>query len=155
MALMRQTTDKHDFSKVFGRMHPVFLHFPIACLILAMVFEWIAIARRGPAYGPSVRGLLIAGVLSGVLAILSGLQFSEELEILPELQAVYDRHETFGFIAIGAALLAVIIGEIQRRSPSRAKKVAYRVALHAAAITVGIGAQAGGALHWGVDFLPW
>jgi uncharacterized membrane protein len=140
--------------KLIGHLHPVLVHFPIASLLLALLFEWIALARRGPAYGPATRGLVICGVAAGVLTAISGFQLEEEFEFEDEQAVLIERHETAGIVAISAALLSMILGETHRRSPSRRRKIAYLALLHVAAGSVALGASFGGELVWGADWLP-
>lgn len=142
-----------DTAIKFGRLHPMVLHFPIVCLLVALCFEWVALIRRGTSFAPAVRGLLAIGILAGVVAILTGLQFSEESTFEDERGPLFDRHKLMGFVAIGAAVVALIVGDVYRRRPSRGKRAVYLVLVHVAAISVAIGAHAGALLHWGTDFL--
>jgi uncharacterized membrane protein len=142
-----------DLATKLGRLHPMALHFPIACLLLAAVFEWVALARRGPRYGPATRGLVIAGAAGAVLAVLTGLRFAEETTFEDERGPLFERHRIAGFVAAGAAVLAVVAGEIERRRPARAVRAVYLLLVHVAAVSVAIGAHAGGLLHWGSEFL--
>jgi uncharacterized membrane protein len=149
------TPMNEDFAKLFGHLHPVLVHFPIASVFIATLLEWVALARRGMSYGPGIRGLLVCGVAIGIVTILSGLKLEEEFAFDAEQTAVLERHELMGYLGVGAALLAVILGEAHRRAPSRGKRIAYLVILHVAAGFIAVGAAAGGLLVWGADWLPW
>jgi uncharacterized membrane protein len=145
-----------ELKTLFGHLHPTLVHFPIVTLLLSVVFEWIALARRGPTYGPATRGLLISGLVIGTLALLSGLTLEGEFSFEGDeaAEALIERHEILGYIGMSATLLAVILGEIYRRAPARGRKIAYLVVLHVAAGSIAAGAAAGGALVWGPDWLP-
>src|SRR5262245_30949950 len=137
-----------DSATRFGRLHPVVLHFPIVCLVLALVFEWAALLRRQPAFGGAARTLLAVGILTGVVAILSGLQFAEESTFEGERAPLYERHKLLAFVAAGAAVAAFLLGIIYRRAPSRGKRAVYFLLVHVAAVSVAVGAHAGALLHW-------
>jgi uncharacterized membrane protein len=146
-----------DFPTLFAHLHPVLVHFPIAALLFVPVFEWVALVRRAPPFGPAPRGLLWLGLLVGGLAVLSGLRLEGELisDPDPERRRVFERHEVSAFCAAGAAALSVVFGETLRRKPSRGVRAAYLVLAHAAAAAVAIAGAAGGLLLWGPEWLPW
>ena len=53
--------------------HPIFVHFPIAFLLAGVVLEFVALRRPKQNLTPVAAGLLVAGTISGWLAVLSGL----------------------------------------------------------------------------------
>ena len=146
-----------DWKTVLAHAHPVVVHFPIACLILALPLEWIALIRRAPAFGPAPRALLWTGLVIGGVAILSGLRLEDEVKGgLPDAAlALLERHELAAFCTAGAAFLAIVTGELARRRPSRAKKAVYLVLVHLTAAAVGLTGTDGGRVVWGADWLPW
>ena len=91
------------------------------------------------------------------MAVLSGLQFEDEVKGGSDeaALAVLERHELAAFCTAGAALLAIVTGELGRRRPSRAKKAVYLVLVHLTAAAVGLAGTDGGRLVWGADWLPW
>lgn len=141
-----------DNGILVGRLHPMVLHFPLVCILLAMAFEWLALVRRTEAFGPATRGLLVVGALTAIVTVLSGLKFAEETTFVDERAPLFERHKIAGFVATGAAVLAVAAGIVLRRAPSRGKRIVYLVLVHVAGAAVAIGAHAGGLLHWGSDF---
>jgi uncharacterized membrane protein len=64
-----------------GRMHPMFLHFPIVLLLLAMGMEFFR-DRKGPSgnkpYDLFAQGLLLAGTFSAAITVIMGLLLSAE-----------------------------------------------------------------------------
>ncbi|MGA0555577.1 c-type cytochrome domain-containing protein [Larkinella sp. VNQ87] len=64
-----------------GRMHPLFLHFPIVILLLAMAMEML---RFNPTYAANefyrgfLANLLLVGVLSAAVTVIMGLFLSKE-----------------------------------------------------------------------------
>ena len=146
------------FAKLFGHMHPVLVHFPIALPVVALLFEWVCLVRRAPAYGPSTRGLLIVAVIAAALGVFSGLVLVDDEDvglIDDEAIALIERHKTFAIIGGCAALVAVVLGEIHRRKGLGVTKALYLVVLHVAVAGIGYAAALGGQSKWGPDWLPW
>jgi uncharacterized membrane protein len=146
------------FGKLFGHLHPILIHFAIALPVVALVFEWIAVFRRRPAYGPTPRGLLIVAVAGAALSIVSGLILVDDEDvglIDDEAVALIDRHKLFAIVGGCAALVAMVLGEIHRRKQGGATKALYVLVLHAAVAVIGYAAALGGESKWGADWLPW
>jgi uncharacterized membrane protein len=61
-----------------GRLHPLLVHFPIAILLLAFLFELLAKSQRFNHLKPSIIPLLFLGSLSAVLSSISGYFLSQE-----------------------------------------------------------------------------
>ncbi|QMU28576.1 c-type cytochrome domain-containing protein [Adhaeribacter radiodurans] len=64
-----------------GRMHPIFLHFPIVLLLLAMVLEFFRFATKYHTqefYQTFTSNLFLAGLLTSAVTVLMGLFLSKE-----------------------------------------------------------------------------
>lgn len=65
--------------QVIGRMHPLFLHFPIVILLMALLWEWLPLGAD-PAHAVLYRRvnmfLLLTGALSAVATAIMGLLLS-------------------------------------------------------------------------------
>lgn len=66
--------------QVFGRMHPMFLHFPIVLIVLYLVFVMVAPKRFGQEewYKVIAELLLLSAALTAVITALMGLFLSRE-----------------------------------------------------------------------------
>ncbi|MEO6931713.1 MAG: FN3 associated domain-containing protein, partial [Chitinophagaceae bacterium] len=64
-----------DWLKVAGRMHPMFLHFPIVLLFISMLGWWITPSEQ---YKEWPKYLLLVAALSAVITALMGLLLSME-----------------------------------------------------------------------------
>ncbi|MGN6295063.1 MAG: DUF2231 domain-containing protein [Chitinophagaceae bacterium] len=68
-----------SFLQVFGRVHPMVLHFPIVLLLLAFVLELTIIYSKQPAAFKGIANwVLLAASLTTAVAALSGLFLSRE-----------------------------------------------------------------------------
>jgi uncharacterized membrane protein len=133
----------HDGGKqppLIGRPHPAIIHFPIACLILALLAEFLVVTR-GPAWQPTVGLLVTLGVLGTAAAVLTGTFFGDG--------SMFDRpgrdlkiHELLGWLTLVLALAAGALLLASRSSPRA--RLYFRLALLAAAIAVAVTGHFGG-----------
>lgn len=125
--------------QVFGRMHPLFLHFPIVLLLFALFMEFIRMkdSTVQQTYLQLQAGILLAGGLSAAVTAIMGLLLSHEEGYAGN---TLDRHKWAG---IGIVLLAVVWYwcKFVRRVPSWLTK-------GGAALTSIALLMAG---HWGAD----
>jgi uncharacterized membrane protein len=61
-----------------GRFHPLLVHFPIAILLLAFLFELLGRNQRFSHLKPSIIPMLFLGSLSAILSSISGYFLSQE-----------------------------------------------------------------------------
>ncbi len=135
---------------VFGRLHLLILHFPIALLIAALAID--ALRRRGRCAAPSEATFLMVGLgaFSAVAATATGLVHHEVEGLYNDL---IERHELLGLIATGLALIATGLCWWARRSAKAACDWSFRAVLVACVAVLGLGAHSGGESVHGEDFL--
>ena len=83
-----------------GRLHPVLVHLPIACLLLAVIAELLVLIR-GERWKPATAILVVAGTLGAGAAIASGLALESAQD--PE---VLELHEQLGWLTLVGSLTA-------------------------------------------------
>ncbi len=121
-----------------GRMHPLIVHFPISCLLLAVLAEAL-VALRGERWRPATTLLVLVGLAGAAAAVASGLLLAQE-----ETAAI-QRHELLGWTtAIAAAVCAVLL--------KPANRWPLRIALVLTAILAGLTGHLGGELVYGADW---
>jgi len=64
--------DLDAWLRLSGRLHPVFVHFPLAFVVLAAGLELVHLARRGAGVAPGVRVLLVTAAIGAAAAVGSG-----------------------------------------------------------------------------------
>lgn len=71
---------KGEHMEFLAQLHPVIVHFPIALLTFYVIFEIVTYFLGKPEYEKFVVILLVAGLLAGVFAVLTGNQAEEIAE---------------------------------------------------------------------------
>lgn len=132
--------------QVFGRLHVVFVHFPIALLLVAALVEGWRLLRRHTTASSAAVLCLALGAASALLASAMGWFHKEGYPVSRTLTL----HQWLGIATVIAALIPLMLVGFQRFP-----KVfhAYRVALFICAVLVGITGHLGGSLTHGDDYL--
>lgn len=66
------STDPFWLWQLFGRLHPLVVHFPIAILCVAALMEILALRKQSNPFHPAIGILLWTGVISALFAVLFG-----------------------------------------------------------------------------------
>lgn len=66
------STDPFWLWQLFGRLHPLVVHFPIALLCVAALMEILALRKHTNPFLPAIKVLLWTGVISALLAVIFG-----------------------------------------------------------------------------------
>ena len=102
-------------------IHPVFVHFPVVLLPLALVLQALAVWRRREDCQRAALWLLWLGTLGALAAAGTGL-LAEEKVVVPEPGwEVIELHETLMLVATGLAaalsVLAVVLRSMEEQVP--------------------------------------
>lgn len=126
--------------EIIGRFHPLIVHLPIGCLLLAALFEYLY--RTKKLQDRATIGItLFVGMLSALLACITGYLLSASHE--PSTTLSY--HKWLGFATFGLALMVWLAFRFQ-------KKYTY-VLIYLLAILVSITGHFGGSLTHGEAYL--
>jgi uncharacterized membrane protein/cytochrome c553 len=125
---------------LIGRPHPMVIHFPIACLILALLAEFLFVAF-GPAWEPTVKLLVTIGVLGTVAAVLTGTFFGEGT-MFHRPDRTLATHELLGWLTLVLSLATGALLLASRSSPLA--RFYFRLALLATAIAISLTGHVGG-----------
>ncbi len=88
-------------------LHPLFVHFPVALLLLALVLEVIALLWRKSELSRAAWWNQIAGTIGLAFAVASGLYAEATVHLTAEARVLLERHEQMAFVA--AALFAALL----------------------------------------------
>lgn len=128
-------------------LHPMLVHFPIALIVLGFVADFAAlIFKQETCLSKTGFYLLIAGTLSTLSAILTGLFFTSEMS--GSAEAIQETHELFAWVTISLLVITSILRlilVIKKSDNSNLKWFAF-VLYALAAISVSITGYFGGTL---------
>ena len=107
-------------------IHPLFVHFPIALLLLSAVFYGAGALFKNENLTQAGRWTLYAGMLSAVIAVLTGIKAESTVEHDEEAHEIMELHEKLGYIilALSAALSAWTLA-VKSAIPSKGRIVFF------------------------------
>jgi uncharacterized membrane protein len=134
--------------QVFGRLHPVFVHFPIALLIAALAAELLKPRKDGPS---AASGFCLAlGTLGALAAALSGWLFAAHDP--PGAGLLLERHRWSGVGTAAAACVTSLSAWRWQRSRDATLALPTRLGLALTAALAGLSGHWGGAMVYGEGF---
>jgi len=114
-------------------LHPFFTHFPIALLVVGLLFEIIGLLRKQPLFGEMSFWMLLGGAAGAALAVITGGWEEDKLKMSDALHEAVEQHETVGFLFAWLAA-ALFVWKLLRRAHMKANET--RVFIGAYAVTV-------------------
>jgi len=131
-------------SEFIGPFHPVIVHLPIGILLLACVFQWMGQKEKFSSLRSAVGITLLIGMLSAVLAVITGYLLSGQDDYDEQL---VNTHQWFG---ISVAIVSIVMYWLQKRSAPVKTQSAVAAVLFLLIIITG---HLGGSLTHGSDYL--
>ncbi|MBA2481929.1 MAG: hypothetical protein H0V44_14785 [Planctomycetes bacterium] len=135
---------------LIGRLHPLVIHFPIACLLLAVgaeLLRWI----RGAAWDPTVLLLVVAGTIGSIAAVVTGTWFAQDGAVFQRSEVALSRHEIVGWFTLTGGLISTGLLLATRSNPRL--RWAFRSVLLLSAALAGLTGHFGGEMIYGADWL--
>jgi len=135
---------------LFGRLHPLLIHFPIALAIVAAAAELAAIVTGDVRW----RTVAIANIRIAAAFALAAAVAGWRLALAPGIETtpLLEWHRWLGTVGAGATLAAALAAFAADGRSSGGLGI-YRMALFGAGALVGLAGHLGGLLVWGADFL--
>jgi uncharacterized membrane protein len=135
-----------DRAPFFGRLHPLVIHFPIACLILAALAELLV--TRNERWKPTVNLLVCIGLLGAAGAVATGLYFATDQQ-----PSLLDRHRWLGYYTLGCATVTAVSLWLAEWKQSVWFRWIFRALLIASVFLVTLTASVGGDMVYGKGWL--
>lgn len=124
--------------------HRILVHFPVALILLAALFQALAVWRRSAALQTTARANLVAGAALGIVTALTGFLASREFS-----EASLEAHETAAWVTVG---IAAVVSALWLWKPAEPRARGGWLALAGvclAALSVGVTGWLGGAAAFG------
>ena len=129
-----------------GRLHPVLVHLPLGCLVVAVLAEFL-VWLRGPAWRGSVVLLCAVGAAGSIGAVASGLALASDQD-----RDLLSQHQIMGFAVLILAAAATALAAAAHRLPAVVWPL--RITLVVTAAAAGLTGHLGGMMAWGRNWLP-
>lgn len=127
-------------------LHPVIVHFPIALMFAAGALYLAGFLRKADILLKAAFAMHIAGLVSGVVAILTGDYAESQLVQNAAIHALAELHESLAMISIWAFALLAVWAYVRHRSQVKVEKIAFIVLLVAVIGTTGYAGHIGGTM---------
>jgi uncharacterized membrane protein len=125
------------FGYDWPRLHAALNDLPAALLLMAALFELLALATRKESFRQVSFWTLIVGAIGGVAAVLSGLQAEENISHGDAVHRVMETHELLAFITLGIfGVLALWRIWRERKMGTTERALALALALGGAGVLI-------------------
>lgn len=136
--------------QLFGRLHPMIVHFPISLLIFAGFLELFTLKRYNHPFRPGIRIIALFGAISAIFSALFGWLLATNEGVAG---STLDLHQKVGFVSAGLSLILIFSLRKNELKPTARNIKIYRSLLLISGIGVGVTGHFGAALTHGEDFL--
>ena len=112
-------------------IHPLIVHFPIVCILLAAIFDTVAHLTRFGYFHKTGLVLLIGGALATIPSAFTGEWAAEWAQRIPDIEDTLHHHQDLSTIALwlSLALAASRIHLVARRRYEGRKKLIHMFAV--------------------------
>ena len=129
-----------------ANVHPVFVHFPIALLLVALLFELLGLLTENDDYLRSGRWLLYLGTLGAVVAAGTGFLATNEMGHDTAGHELVHVHRNFMLATTGLALVSSLVAFALRTTGSTAARWVQLLLLTVTVSIMTVGADRGAEL---------
>ncbi|MEO6721324.1 MAG: c-type cytochrome domain-containing protein [Ferruginibacter sp.] len=131
-------------SEIIGRFHPLFVHFPIAILLVACLFIWLSKKAKYQFLAQAVDITLLIGAVSAIGSCITGYLLSQSGEYDEDL---VENHQWMG---IAVSIVAVIIYFLYHKKRFPKTQLVLTIVL---CVLISITGHLGGTLTHGEGYL--
>jgi uncharacterized membrane protein len=129
-------------------LHPLIIHFPIVCLLLALIFDVVGHFARVEYLHKSGFALLIGGALLTIPSAYTGESAAENARHIPGIIELLHHHQDLSTIALWSSLILVVtrIHLVARKRYVGGRKFGHMIATAACVSLIMWSAYIGGQL---------
>ena len=128
--------------------HPLIVHFPIVCIILAALFDWVARSDRFAFFENTGFALLVLGAVATIPAAYTGESAAEVAGSIPGIGESLSHHEDLSTFTLWSALLLAVarIHLVAKKRYAGGARIAHTIGVTLCAALVSWSAYTGGEL---------
>lgn len=126
--------------------HPMFVHFPLALWLAALLFELIAVAKSSEEWHRNAVRLLYLGTLAAILAVSTGWLAEASVPETGPAREVVGIHETMMLITTSVAMGLCLLAFLKRKSMTGGVQKLLLLGLAVLAVLLTVGSDRGAQL---------
>lgn len=138
-----QSENINQWMQWIGNFHLIFLHFPIALIVMTVISECLSWKYKNPFFDHASRFMLIAAAIATIPTALTGLAFSYGVSYEGEMVDIFWWHRFLGLFITALSFLTVILKELTIRKTIKSSMY-YSITLIILFISVNITGYLGG-----------
>ncbi len=136
----------------FGRIHPVFLHFPIVLTGLASLIEFVRLWRDEPWLRRSLIWVLAMGAIGAVLTTSSGWLLAAHEHVRMDQRVTLEWHRWIGTLSAGLSTMALAACVRWGKETGKRAQWLICITVWGSALAVATAAHFGAMIVWGADW---
>ena len=129
-------------------LHPLVIHFPIVCILLAALFDFVAHFARIDYLHKTGLALLVGGALLTIPSAYTGESAAESAQHIPEITELLHHHQDLSTLALWLSLALAVtrIHLVARKRYAGTRKMLHMAAVACCAALIMWSAYVGGQL---------
>jgi uncharacterized membrane protein len=138
---------------IFGKLHLLVLHFPIALILMTALADLLWLWRPRSLFKEAGYFCIVLGALASIPTVVTGWILIESMNLSGEAVNLGEMHETLGLLTTMVALLAAVTRILQRNRLSGLWGYAYALLIAACVVLISLTGHYGGMLAFGRNYL--
>ncbi len=137
---------------LLGRLHPLVVHFPIALIVVAAVFELMRGVWPARPWSRAIPAILLVAAITSLLALVTGWVFANDFAPPPSQKRVLFLHRGLG---VAMTLVTLLAARVASRTAEREtggfawiRRGLILLAMGLVVVTSHLGAM----MVWGADY---
>jgi uncharacterized membrane protein len=135
---------------VLGRFHLIFLHFPIALIVMTVVAEWLWLWQEKVVFDHAARFMILGAAVFAPFTALLGFALSYDMPYEGLSLDLFQWHRYFGVLTAGLTVVTAILRERFSRELTNSL-TAYYFCLFVLFICINLTGTFGGILAFGIE----
>lgn len=137
---------------ILGKFHPVVVHFPIALVIMALIFAGTRSLLGTEIFDQMAAITVYWAAFFAVIAALLGLARSAGANFPTTLEGYFEWHRLLGLASTGLTVLTAFVAYYWRKGGSQRGRLLFRLLLVVNVIAIGVTGHLGATLVFGPNY---
>ncbi|MCB2229914.1 DUF2231 domain-containing protein [bacterium] len=135
-----------------GKLHPVAVHFPIALIIMALIFVGTKFVLGSEIFDQMAAVIMYWAAFFAVVAALLGWARASGASFPSALEEYFEWHRLLGLASTGLTVLTALVAYHWRKRDSQRSQLLFRVLLVLNVVAIGVTGHLGATLVFGPNY---